>query len=202
VPFLSHGFVLLLQASLALGFLDGGIATNRGVVVAVVVGWTVVGAIVLLVRFGANLRFVAHSSLGKRLAGVRFRPFLPFLSFFILLACADVVLQRATSASFGIHIPWWALAARIPLLYTALSLPSLGNFGTRELAWVACFSDFGARDQLIAYAFVTNTTFLILNVLVGVLFLPRALELITEVRRARAAGTALPEQLLTDPSDP
>lgn len=202
VPFLSHGFVLLLQASLALGFLKGGIAANRDVAVAVAVGWSTVGVVVLLVRFGPSLRFVAHSSFGRRLAGVRFRPLLPFLGFFALLASADVVFQRLTSSSFGIHIPWWALAARIPLLYSALSLPSLGNFGTRELAWVACFSDFGERDQLIAYAFVTNTTFLVLNVLVGALFLPRALELIAEVRRARASGTALPEPLLTDPSDP
>jgi hypothetical protein len=202
VPFLSHGFVLLLQASLALAFVHGGIVTNRAVAVAVVIGWSVVAAVVSLVRYGANLRFVAHSSFGRRLVDFRFRTFLPFLGFFILLACADLVFQRTTSSSFGIHIPWWALAARIPLLYTVLSLPSLGNFGTRELAWVAWFSDFGTRDQLIAYAFVTNTTFLLLNVLVGVLFLPRALELITEVRRARAAGTALPEQLLTDPSDP
>ncbi|HBZ72285.1 MAG TPA: hypothetical protein DEP35_22150 [Deltaproteobacteria bacterium] len=125
-----------------------------------------------------------------------------FVGFFILLASADIVLVRVTSASFGIRIPWWALAARIPLLYTAISLPSLGNFGTRELAWAACFSDFGTRDQLIAYAFVTNTTFLVLNVLVGVLFLPRALELIAEVRRARASGAAFPEPLFTDPSDP
>ena len=202
VPFLSHGFVLLLQASLALGFLQGGIGANRGVAAAVAVGWSVVGAVVFLVRFGPSLRFVAHSALGERLAGVRFRALLPFIGFFMLLACVDIVLQRTTSASFGIHIPWWALAARIPLLYTALSLPSLGNFGTRELAWAGCFSDFGSRDQLIAYAFVTNTTFLILNVLVGVLFLPRALELIAEVRRARATGTPLPERLLTDPSDP
>ncbi len=202
VPFLSHGFVLLLQASLALGFLKGGIAANRDVAGAVAVGWSAVTVVVLLVRFGPSLRFVAHSSFGQRLAGVRFRRLLPFLGFFVLLASADIVLQRATSSSFGIHIPWWALAARIPLLYTALSLPSLGNFGTRELAWVTCFSDFGARDQLIAYAFVTNTTFLVLNVLVGVLFLPRALELIAEVRRARATGAAFPEPLLTDPSDP
>jgi hypothetical protein len=202
VPFLSHGFVLLLQASLVLGFLQGGIAANRGVAVAVAIGWTAVAVGVSLVRFGPSLRFVANSSLGERLSGVRFRRILPFLGFFALLTCADIVLQRLTSSSFGIHIPWLALAARIPLLYTALSLPSLGNFGTRELAWVACFSDFASRDQLIAYAFVTNTTFLILNVLLGATFLPRALELITEVRRARAAGKDLPERLLTDPSDP
>jgi len=202
VPFLSHGFVLLLQASLVLGFLEGGIAANRDVAVAVVVGWSAAGVGILLVRFGPSLPLVARSSFGQRLAGVRLRPLLPFLGFFVLLACADIVLQRATSSSFGIHIPWLALAARIPLLYSALSLPSLGNFGTRELVWAACFADFGTRDQLIAYAFVTNTTFLVLNVLVGMLFLPRALELITEVRRARASGTELPEPLLTDPSDP
>jgi len=93
------------------------------------------------------------------------------------------------------------LVARIPLLYVALFLPAFGSFGTRELAWVACFSEFAPRDVLIAYAFSTNTLFFVLNVILGVLFLPHALGLIARLRQARAYGEAVPKPLLHDGSD-
>ncbi len=202
IPFLCHTFVLLLQATLALVFLQGGYQANRDVVIAASIGWLTVAIAVVLVRAGSVLRWVARSSLGEWLAGLHLRPLAPFLGWFMLLAAADVVVQKWTAESFGIHIPWWALAARIPILYAALSVPSLGNFGTRELAWVGCFADFADRDTLIAYAFATNATFLVLNVVLGVAFLPRAIELVTELRRARLAGTEVPAPLLSDPSDP
>ena len=100
------------------------------------------------------------------------------------------------------EIPWIALAARIPLLYMALVIPSLGNFGTRELAWAGLFSEFGSRDSLIAYAFAVNSVFLVLNLVIGVAFLKRSLELIREVRRAKKTGEPTPApRLLRDPTD-
>ena len=99
------------------------------------------------------------------------------------------------------EISWTALTARIPLLYLALLIPSLGNFGTRELAWAGLFSEYGSRDSLIAYAFAVNSVFLVLNVLIGIIFLKRALELLTEVRRVRKTGELTPARLLRDPSD-
>ena len=103
--------------------------------------------------------------------------------------------------AFAVDIGWTELAARIPLLYMALIIPSLGNFGTRELAWAGLFSEFGSRDQLIAYAFAVNSVFLVLNVIIGVLFLKRSLELISEVRRAKKTGEPTPARLLRDPTD-
>jgi hypothetical protein len=91
--------------------------------------------------------------------------------------------------------------ARIPLLYLALVIPSLGNFGTRELAWAELFEGAAARDELIAFAFATNSVFLVLNLLLGVAFLPRALSLLRELRRKQQAGEPMPAPILHDPVD-
>jgi hypothetical protein len=80
-------------------------------------------------------------------------------------------------------------------------VPTLGNFGTRELAWAGLFSEYGDRDTLLAYALGTNAVFLVLNLALGLLFLPRALQLLATVRRARSAGEPIPEPLLHDPTD-
>jgi hypothetical protein len=81
-------------------------------------------------------------------------------------------------------------------------VPSLGGFGPRELTWAYLFSEYGSRESLIAYAFATNAIFLVLHVLIGVVFLPRAIDLITRMRDLRATGMPLPRPLLHDPIDP
>ena len=125
----------------------------------------------------------------------------PFLIGFVGLVLFDVTIQKLASEAFGVSIPWIALAARIPVLYVALIVPTLGNFGTRELVWAALFADYGDRDTLIAYALATNAVFLLLNLAIGLLFLPRALQLLAAVRNARREGDELPESLLHDPTD-
>jgi hypothetical protein len=129
------------------------------------------------------------------------RELAPFLWGFALLAVFDIQIQWLATRAFGVPIDWAALAARIPLVYLAFLVPTLGNFGTRELAWASAFADYGSRDALIAYAFAVNAVFLVLNALIGVLFLRRALELIGAVRRARREGEPLPRPLLHDPTD-
>jgi hypothetical protein len=120
---------------------------------------------------------------------------------FAALAIFDVHIQWLASRAFGVEIDWMALAARIPLVYLLFTIPTLGNFGTRELAWAGLFSEFGPRDSLIAYAFAVNAIFFVLNVVIGVIFLPRALELISALRRARREGEVVPRPLLHDPTD-
>jgi hypothetical protein len=92
--------------------------------------------------------------------------------------------------------------ARLPILYAILTLPSLGNFGTREAAWAFLYGDLADPAALHACALATNTGFLLLNVLIGAAFLPRALELLAEVRRARAEGAPVEGALLHDAGDP
>jgi hypothetical protein len=204
VPMLCHFFVMLCMMTLALPFLPGGLAANRDVATTAAVLW----AIWIVMGVGTHL----SRTRGVRFPGAagirdwieRFPPaqLRPFLVGFVALVAFDVTIQKLASQAFGIPIPWLALAARIPMLYLALVVPTLGNFGTRELAWAALFADFGDRDRLIAYALATNSVFLVMNLALGLSFLPRALQLIASMRRARAAGMALPEPLLRDPTDP
>ena len=202
VPLTTHFFVLLLQATLSLAFLDGGPAANRDILIAVTISWTVIAFTLLAIRTGLWDRRIASTRFGAWTRNISFRSMLPFVGWFALLAGFDVMIQGLASRAFGIEIDWWALAGRIPLLYIALSLPSFGNYGTREITWSMCFSDFAESDALVAYAFATNTLFLLLHVAIGMIFLPRALRLIGAIRHARKEGMDVPQPLIHDASDP
>jgi hypothetical protein len=201
IPFVMHLLVLLSQASLALPFLEGGPGANRDVFGTVLVGWTLVALGALALRAAPLRRHPVGARAGRWLDGVSVPSLLPFFAWFAALAAFDVVIQGLASRAFGIPIPWSSLVARIPLLYMALSIPSVGNFGVREFTWAALFRDHGDQDALFAYAFATNSVFLLLNVLLGAIFFRRAFELAMEVRRS-ARSHALPEPLLHDAIDP
>ncbi len=202
LPFACHFVVLLTQATLSLLLLDGGPLANRGVAWSVVVGWVVLGAGVVTLRRRRSSGWLSGSGLGALLDRLSWRRLLPFLGALVCMASFDVLIQGLAVRSFGLQIPWLALAARIPLLYAALSLPSFGSFGTREMGWATVFSGLAPRDGLIAYAFATNAIFLVMNIVVGGLFLPRAIELVAQLRRAEAMGEPVPEPLLHDAVDP
>jgi ABC-type proline/glycine betaine transport system permease subunit len=200
----AHFFVMLIQMTLALPFLDGGLAENRAVATVASMLWVFVMGGVLGVWLSRTRRIRFPGIEGVVAFIDRFPPrrLLPFLWGFAALAAFDVLIQGMASRAFGVDIPWSALAARIPVVYLSFLVPTLGNFGTRELAWAALFSDFGSRDALIAYALSINAIFLVLNALIGVAYLPRALELISAARRAQREGEGLPRTLLPDPNDP
>ncbi|MEZ4214961.1 MAG: hypothetical protein R3E88_00655 [Myxococcota bacterium] len=201
VPFGCHFGVLLLQATASLVFLDGGAAAHREVVAAVAFGWTVAGAILVASRFGVWERLLERLGLGKWWSGFAARDLVPFVGMFVVFAALDVLVQGLATRAFGVPIPWSALMARIPILYLAISIPSLGNFGVREIAWSNLFADYGTREELIAFALWTNTIFLLMHVGIGVLFVARAIELARGVREARREGDAVPEPLLHEAAD-
>lgn len=203
VPVFCHFAVMLLMMTLALPTLPGGIAANRDVAITAGVLWAILITIIVGVRLSTTRGWRFPGARGIRSWVERFplSTLRPFLLGFVALVLFDVTIQKLASAAFGISIPWLALAARIPVLYLALSIPTLGNFGTRELTWAALFADYGDRDTLIAYALATNAVFLLINLALGLIFLPRALQLLAAVRLARREGEALPEPLLHDPTD-
>jgi hypothetical protein len=205
IPGICHFFVMLVQMTIALPYQrqsDDSPVFVVSVIVAVL--WVVLLAgltCLLLARLG-HLR-------SKRLAVIarwldRFPPsqIAPFLVGFAALSIFDVQIQWLASRAFGVAVDWSALAARIPVVYLSFALPTLGNFGTREVTWPWLFGEFGERDVLIAYAFSVNVIFLVINVLLGVVFLSRALQLISAVRQARREGESIPGPLLRDPTDP
>jgi len=202
VPILCHFLVLLVQVTLALALLGSGRLANRDVVIAAGVGWTALASSALGLRLGWWQGLLSKTPVRALVQNLSVRALLPLLGWFGLLAAFDVLIQGLASRAFGVPIAWTALAARIPIFYVLISAPSFGNFGTRELAWATLFADQGPRDTLIAYGLATNTVFLILHIVIGVVFLPRALALIAEVRRARREGTEMPEMPLHDAIDP
>lgn len=203
VPVVAHFVVMLMQMTIATPFLEGGIAGNPGVAGAVGAMWALVASVALGVWLFRTGRISYRGAAPVAAWMDRFPPreLAIYLWGFAALAVFDVHIQWLASDAFGVPIDWTALAARLPLVYLSFSIPTLGNFGTRELAWAHLFSDFGPRDALIAYAFAVNAIFFVLNVVIGVVFLPRALELIAAVRRARREGEAVPRPLLRDPTD-
>jgi len=206
IPGLCHFFVMLVQMTIALPFQREG--ADRDVVTSVAIAagimWALFAAGVasfVLVRAG-RLRSKRLAVFAKWLERFPPRQIAPFLLGFAALSMFDVEIQWLASRAFGVAIDWSALAARLPLVYLSFVIPTLGNFGTRELTWAALFGEFGERDALIAYAFSVNAIFLVINVLLGVIFLSRALQLIAAVRRARREGESIPGPLLRDPTDP
>jgi len=158
VPVAMHFVVMLLQMTLALPFIEGGIAESRDVLTAVGIMWlgVLAGAVALRISRNRKKPLPGMAGLQAWLARFTVRDLKPFFWSFVGLAIFDVVIQWSASRAFGVPIGWGAMAARLPLVYLAFIVPTLGNFGTRELAWAALFSDFGPRDSLLAYAFAVN----------------------------------------------
>jgi len=204
VPALIHFFSMLVVMTVALPFVDGGFPANRGAWGTAAILWGIVLALTVAIRLSASRRLPIPGIAGLRdwLGRFSLRELRPFFFGFLGLTIFDVVIQGLASRAFGIHIDWIALAARIPMLYLALSIPTLGNFGTREVAWASLFAEFGERDELLAFALGVNAVFLVVNLILGLIFLPRALQLLAAVRQARQEGAPVPERLLRDPTDP
>ena len=204
VPGLCHFLVLLMQTTLALPFQNPTTGSFASVAIAAAIMWGLLlaGAVSMALVRSGRLQSPRIASIAVWLD--RFPPgqIAPFLLGFGALAVFDIHIQWLASSAFGVTLDWSALAARLPLVYMAFIVPTLGNFGTRELTWAALFSEFGDRDALIAYAFSINAIFLVINVFLGVIFLSRALQLIAAVRQARREGDAIPAPLLRDPTDP
>jgi hypothetical protein len=201
IPFVTHAFVLLIQVTVVLPFLPGGAERNMDVIFATALSWLIVIITTIGVQRGYLRRLVQRFEVGAWIDSVKPIEMLPFVGWFMLFGVYDVMIQGFASRAFGIHIDWLALVARIPIMYIALVLPSLGNFGTREIAWASLFEDFATRESLYAFALWTNAIFLAMHVLVGSLFLGRAISLVRAVRAARRQGVDLPNRILRHPID-
>ena len=201
IPFIAHFAVLLIQVSLALPFLEGGFDANHDVFLTTLICWLVVAAITVGTRLGYTGGVMRRLGLASLLERLRARELLPFVLWFGVFAIFDVLIQGLASRAFGVPIGWLALMARIPIMYLILIIPSLGNFGTREIAWANLFPEYGSHEALYAFAFWTNAIFLVMHVIIGSLFLSRAITLLREVRAARAEGEEVPRPILRDAID-
>jgi hypothetical protein len=202
LPFAVHFLVLLFQGTFAI-FLVPPDRVQFGAIAGVVLfGWSVVAAFLVARRLGAVDRLYRLFRIEGISDRVNFRDLLPYLGVFTGFAAADVLIQGLASRAFGNDIDWIALTAGIPVLYFMMMLPSFGNFGTRELVWTEIFHGYGSSASLAAFALWTNVVFLAMHVLIGVLFLNRALSLLGDLRRSRREAGSVRPPLFRDAMDP
>jgi len=202
LPFVAHFLVLLIQGSVAIFFVPRDQVQFSAVAGVVMFGWLLVAAFAIARRIGATEKLYALLRLDWLDGRVNLRDLLPYFWVFAGFAAADVLIQGAASRAFGNQIDWIAMMSGIPVLYFMMLLPSFGNFGTREIVWANVFHGYGDEASLYAFALWTNLIFLIMHVLIGVLFLNRAMALFADLRRTRAQVESVRAPILRDALDP
>jgi len=202
LPFVAHFLVLLLQCSMALAFVPREQVHFSAMLGSVAFGWSLVASFMIARRMGVVDRLYSVlrlEALGDR---VNLRDLIPYLWVFATFAAADIAIQGMATRAFGNPISWISLTAGIPVLYLMMLLPSFGNFGTREIVWANVFHGYGSEPALYAFALWTNVIFLVMHVLIGVLFLNRALALFADLRRTPIDVKSLRRPILRDALDP
>lgn len=202
LPFVAHFFTLLLQASIAIFFVPRDLVQFGAVAGSVGFGWTLVAVFLIARRLGFTDRLYSLLRLDWLEGRVTLRDLLPYFWVFAAFAIADIAIQGAASRAFGNPIDWIALMSGIPVMYLMMMLPSFGNFGTREIMWANLFHGYGDEASLYAFALWTNLVFLIMHVLIGVLFLNRAMGLLADLRRTRSHVDSVRAPILRDALDP
>ena len=110
-----------------------------------------------------------------------------------------VIVQQAALQLFGVDVPLARLFAMLPIVFLAASVPgTVAHLGTSQAAWLYVFADYGSEAQILAYSLVAHVTFMALNSLIGLAFMPFALKDLRgaagAARHTDAAGpTAAPE---------
>lgn len=76
---------------------------------------------------------------------------------------------------FGISLPFTALLTYLPLIFFLSAMPAAAKLGPSQAAWVYFFHDRAPEENLVAFSLAAHLTFLVLNALLGLVFLRRAM---------------------------
>jgi hypothetical protein len=76
---------------------------------------------------------------------------------------------------FGVQLPFMALLTYLPLIFFFSAMPAAAKLGPSQAAWVYFFGDRAPEANLVAYSLAAHLTFQILNALLGLAFLKRAM---------------------------
>jgi hypothetical protein len=76
---------------------------------------------------------------------------------------------------FGISLPFTALLTYLPLIFFFSAMPAAAKLGPAQAAWVYFFGDRASADDLVAYSLAAHMTFLVMNALLGLVFLRPAM---------------------------
>jgi hypothetical protein len=88
---------------------------------------------------------------------------------------AAVTVHWLALPLFGMHIPFTTLLTYLPLVFFFAALPiAAAHLGPSQAAWVYFFRGWAPEAGLIAYSLAAHLTFMLMNSLIGLLFLRRA----------------------------
>jgi hypothetical protein len=88
---------------------------------------------------------------------------------------AAVAVHWLALPLFGMHVPFAALLAFLPLVFFFAALPiAAAHLGPSQAAWVYFFGRMAPEAGLVAYSLASHLTFMLMNALIGLAFLRRA----------------------------
>ena len=88
---------------------------------------------------------------------------------------AAVTVHWLALPLFGMHVPFLTLLTYLPLVFFFAALPiAAAHLGPSQAAWVYFFRGYAPEAGLVAYSLAAHLTFMLMNALIGLLFLRRA----------------------------
>jgi hypothetical protein len=88
---------------------------------------------------------------------------------------AAVTVHWLALPLFGMHIPFLVLLTYLPLVFFFAALPiAAAHLGPSQVAWVYFFRGWAPAEDILAYSFAAHFTFMLMNALIGLVFLRRA----------------------------
>jgi hypothetical protein len=89
---------------------------------------------------------------------------------------------------FGMHVPFVAVLAYLPVVFFFAALPiAAAHLGPSQAAWIYFFGRWAPGDQILGFSFAAHFTFMLMNALIGLTFLPRAARELGRGAETRAA---------------
>ena len=129
-----------------------------------------------------------HASLLRTFKRARLRHYVLTLLYKAPNFLLAVVVHYYALQLFGVYIPFLRLLGFLPIVFLVASLPvTVAHLGTSQAAWLYFFAAPGEEASLLAYSLVAHVTFMVLNGLIGVGFLPWALRGMQEKSAATTA---------------
>jgi hypothetical protein len=102
---------------------------------------------------------------------------------------AAVTVHWLALPLFGMHVPFLTLLTYLPLVFFFAALPiAAAHLGPSQAAWVYFFRGSAPEAGLVAYSLAAHLTFMLMNSVIGLLFLRRAARELAE----RPAGSPAP----------
>lgn len=117
--------------------------------------------------FGGLLRTLQNADLSHYLKALLLKA--PILA-------TAIIIHYFALQLFEVQAPILHVATFLPVIFLVASLPiSVAHLGAPQAAWLFFFKGYGEPSQILVYSLTAHVMFMLLNGLIGICFLPAAL---------------------------